>query len=210
MNRNILLTFLFATTLSAAPGVASKPTIGVATAVSTFSLNNSAVTGAANVFDGTLLETTAAPSDVNLENGVTVRFATRSAGTVYNDHLVLQQGAARISKFDNYTIDARQLHIQADDPGTQAIVRMNGKTVEIASVGGSLKVTDGGVMLTRVAAGTKVSFQQTGANPGQTGAAPEEKGPITDSKVFWGTAIVCAVGAAVVGGIAAAQGKSPF
>ncbi len=147
---------------------------------------------------------------MNLQNGAAVRLATRSVGTIYSDRLVLQQGAARVANFENYAIRARQLRIEADEPGTQAVVRLSAKTVEVASIGGSLKVTDGGAMLTRVAAGTKVSFQQTGAAPGQTGAAPAEKGPITDSKVFWTAAIVCAVGAAVVGGIAAAQGKSPF
>ena len=210
MNRNMLLAFIFATTLSAAPGVPANSTIGVASAVSAFSVNNATVTGSVDLSNGATLKTSVAPSDVNLQNGVAVRFATRSAGTVYENRLVLEQGAARVAKFDNYAVDARQLHIEADSAGTQAIVRVTGKTVEVASLTGSVKVTDGGAMLTRVAAGTKVAFQ-TGATPqGQTGAAPAEKGPITDSKVFWGTAIVCGVGAAVVGGIAAAQGKSPF
>ncbi len=188
MHRKVLLTLIFATMLSAAPAIA----------------------GSANLFDGTALETTVTPRDVNLQNGVAVRFATRSAGTVYNDHLILQQGAVRIANFDNYAVDAQQLRIEADDPGTQAVVRMTGKTIEVASIGGSLKVTDGGAMLTRVAAGTKVSFQQTSAKPAQTGAAPAPKGPITDSKGFWVAVIVCAVGAAVLGGVAAAQGKNPF
>lgn len=221
MTRNVFLTFVVATALSAAPAFAASPTIGVATAVGAFSVNNASISGNVDVFDGTQLRTTIAPGDVHLDNGVDVRLATRSAGTVFGDHLVLREGAVRIAKFDSYPVEVHDLQIQADNPATTAIVRMTAKTIEVASIGGTLKVTDGGAMLTRVAAGTKMSFQnqntgtntgQTGATPGQTGAAPApaEKGPMSDKKAILWAAGVCAVGAIVVGSIAASQGKSPF
>lgn len=209
MTRNSFLTLVVVTAISAAPAWAAPATIGVATAVSAFSVDNSLVTGSANIFDGTEVRTTTAPSDLHLQNGVTVHLATRSAGTVYSDRVVLREGAARVDNFSDYTIEARQLQIEAESPAARAVVRLAGKTVEVASIGGTLKVTDGGAMLTRVTAGTKSSFQQTGAAPGQTGAAPE-KGPVSDKKVFLWAAGVCLVAAAVVGGIAASQGKSPF
>ena len=209
MTRNSFLTLVVATAISAAPAWAATATIGVATAVSAFSLDNSLVTGSANIFDGTEIRTTTAPSDLHLQNGVLVHLSTRSAGTVYSDRVVLREGAARVDNFSDYTIEARQLQIQAESPASRAVVRLAGKTVEVASIGGTLKVTDGGAMLTRVTAGTKSSFQQTGAAPGQTGAAPE-KGPVSDKKAFLWAAGICLVAAAVVGGIAASQGKSPF
>lgn len=218
MTRNTFLTLVFAATLSTASVFAASASIGVATAVTSFSVNNSTVTGNANVFDGTELQTTIAPSDVRLRNGVDVRLATRSAGTVFNDRVVLRQGAVRITNFGSYAVKASQLQIEADSPETQAVVRMTGKKIEVASLGGTLKVTDGGAMLTRVASGTKVFFQsnpppaQTGAAPAaQTGAAPApEVGPVSDKKTYLWAAGICAVGGAVAGGIAAAQGKSPF
>ncbi len=222
MTGNGFVSLTVAAALSVAPAFSAGPSIGVATAVGSYSVNSSAVTGNTDIFNGTELRTTISPSDVHLENGADVRLATRSAGTLYNDHLELRDGALRVSNFDGYPVQARQLQIQADTPGVAAIVRMQGRRVEIASIGGTLKVTDGGAMLTRVAAGTKMAFQnttnppaQTGASPGQapasTGAAPApEQGPLSNKKAILWTAGVCAVGGVVVGVIAAEQGKTPF
>ena len=224
--------------ISIGAAFAASPTIGVATALAAFSLDNAQVSGEVNLADGAELRTTTAPSDVRLQNETRLRLATRSAGAIFADRVVLQSGALRVSNFDNYPVEARHLHILADAPGTEAIVRMTEKTVEVASLGGAVRVTDGGAMLTRVAAGTRMSFrdggqntgassgtpgsnkgnngQNTGANPGQsgataqTGAAPAEKGPISDKKAILWAAGICAVGAIVVGSIAASQGKSPF
>ncbi len=226
MTRNFSLTLVVASILCAAPAFAASSTIGIASAVGALSVNNASVTGNVDVFDGTQLRTTVAPGDVHLESGVDVRLATRSAGTVFGDHMVLREGAVRVANFDSYPVQVHDLQVQADGPDAAAIVRMNAKTIEVASIGGSVTVTDGGAMLTRVAAGTKMSFQnqtppnnqgqtgatpaQTGATPATTGAAPAEKGPMSDKKAILWAAGVCAVGAIVVGSIAAAQGKSPF
>ena len=89
----------------------------------------------------------------------------------------------------------------------------------MASVGGAINVMDGGV-LTRVAAGTKMSFQQSGASPtGQaspsaTGAnpapAPAQKKMPGDKRTFLWVIGITAAAALAVGLTAAAQGKSPF
>lgn len=220
MTRNVSLTLVVATVLCVAPAFAASATIGIASTVGALSVNNASITGNVDVFDGTELRTTVALGDVHLESGVNVRLATRSAGTVFGDHMVLREGAVRVTNFDSYPVQVQDLQVQADGPGSAAIVRMTAKTIEVASLGGTVKVTDGGAMLTRVAAGTKMSFQnqtnpasppgQTGAAPAQTGAAPAEKGPMSDKKAILWAAGVCAVGAIVVGSIAAAQGKSPF
>src|SRR5579875_628656 len=222
MTRSAVLTLVISAVLSAAPAFSASPSIGVATAIGSYSINDSPVTGETNILDGTELRTTVSPSDVHLANGADVRLATRSATNLYSDHIVLKDGALRMAKFDSYPVHVGELDIEADTPGTEAIIRTRGKAVEVASLGGTVKVTDGGAMLTRVAAGTKMSFQnanpaaQSGASPAQaapaqTGAAPApERGPISDKKIFLWTAGICAVGAIVVGSIAAAQGKSPF
>lgn len=220
--RNGFCTLAAAALLSAAPAFSASPSIGVATAIGSYSVDSASVTGNADVFNGTQLRTTISPSDVHLENGADVRLATRSAGTVYQDHLELSDGALRVANFDGYPVQVRQLEVQADTPGSEAIIRMRGRTVEIASLGGAVKVSDGGAMLTRVAAGTRLAFQttappaaQSGASAGQapasTGAAPApEQGPLSNKKAILWAAGICAVGGIVVGSIAAAQGKSPF
>ena len=85
MTRNGLFTLAVAAVLSATPAFSASPGIGVATAVGSYSVNSSPVTGNADVFNGTELRTTISPSDVHLGNGADVRLATRSAGTLYSN-----------------------------------------------------------------------------------------------------------------------------
>lgn len=206
---------VLAVVLVAACAFAASPTIGVASALGTYSVDSLPVSGSTTLAEGTSLETANAPSDVRLENGVSVRLATRSAGTVYGDHVVLEQGAVRVGNFGDYTVNARHLLIAADTPGAEAVIRMTGKTVEVASLGGAVRVSDGGAMLTRVTAGTKVSFQDSGAAAGQpqavaqTGAAPGSKVPSDKHTLMWIIGITAAA-ALALGLTAAAQGKSPF
>jgi hypothetical protein len=141
--------------------------------------------------------------DVVLANGVSLRLEARSMGTIYADHAVLEQGAARVSHFGGYQVQAGDLLIESETPASQAVIRFENDTVEVASLGGPVRVTDGGVMLTRVAAGTKVAFQATGAAPGA------KKGP-SETKVFVWVIVAISAAALAIGLTAAAQGKSPF
>lgn len=222
MTRTLVLSFSFAAlfvTAGFAAGPAGSPVgpapIGIAMGTGVFTVDNAPVTGPVDLANGAELHTTVAPSDVHLENGVDVRLATRSTSTLYQDRVVLKDGALRVNHFDQYPVQAGGLTIQADSFNTEAIIRTTGKSIEIASIGGTVRVSDTGAMMTRVTAGMKLAFQNTGASPNAqtpavTGAAPAEKGPWSDKKILLTTAGVCAVGAIVVGSIAAAQGKSPF
>lgn len=161
----------------------------------------SCVAAAPNVVpEGTQLETAASASEVSLQNGVDLRFSARSSSTIFHDHLVLDDGAVRVSHFNGYPINARELQIEAPDSSTQAIVRLTRETVEVASLGGSLNVTDGGAMLTRVVAGTRISFQQN--------SAPVHKPLPSDQRTMLWVIAVTAVTALVIGLTAASQGKS--
>lgn len=212
-----LFSFAFcALALLAIPVFGGTAAIGVATTVGTLSVNQALVSGNADLADGSRLQTTTAPSEVHLTGGGDVRLATRSSGTFFADHVLLDQGAMRVGSFTGLTVSARQLQINSDENSAQAIVRIGKKTVEVASVGGSVNVMDGG-MLTRVAAGTKMSFQQSAATPADqnasTGAnpapAPKTKMP-SDTKTFMWVIGITAVAGLAIGLTAAAQGKSPF
>jgi hypothetical protein len=218
MSKSGALAAFAAIAIFASHALAAGPSIGVATAVGTFSVDESPVVGSVNLSDGAKLQTTTSPSDVRLQNGAEVRLATRSAGTFFNDHISLDRGAVRVANFSGLAVNVNQLQILSDDPGTQAVIRMQKKTVEIASIGGDVRVMDAG-LLTRVSSGTKMSFQ-SGANPdtsqtqpqSQTGAAPAPapgKMP-SDTKVFLWVIGITAVAALAIGLTAAAQGKSPF
>ena len=154
---------------------------------------------------GSPFRTESAAVEVHLDNGAGLRLSPRSFGTLYADRVVLEEGGLRIADFGGYTVDARQLQIQAADPAARAVVRMTGKTIEVASLGGSLKVTDGAA-LTRVVAGTRVSFQRKG--PARNKPLPDpDRMPRGEKIVLWVIG-VSAVAALVIGVTAAAQGKS--
>jgi len=156
------------------------------------------------VWNGTAIESGSSANTVSLETGVSVRLAPQSRGTVFSDHIVLDEGSVRVGNFGSYTVNARQLQIQAADPSAEAVVRMGKKTVDVASIGGNLNVSDGGAMLTRVASGTRVSFKNGG---GQT--TTKKTLPSDQHIMLW---MIAATGAAAIaiGATAAAQGKSPF
>jgi hypothetical protein len=81
---------------------------------------------------------------------------------------------------------------------------MGKKTVDVASIGGNLNVSDGGAMLTRVVSGTRVSFRNGG---GQT---PTKKALPSDTHIMLWMIVATAAAAITIGAIAASQGKSPF
>ncbi len=139
--------------------------------------------------------------DVVLANGVTVRMEARSAGAIYNDHAVLEEGAARVSHFAGYRVQAGDWMIESETPDSQAVIRLEKNTVEVASLGGAVRVSDGGALLTRVTAGSRMAFQKTGASP-----APK-KGP-SETKVFVWVIVAISAAALAIGLTAAAQGKS--
>lgn len=214
MRNSLSVALLAVLAISAVPVFGANPSIGIATSVGSVSVNELSVTGSTDLADGSRLQTTSAPSEVHLSSGADVRLGTRSAGTFYADHVSLEQGAVRVGSFNGLTVSARQLQIAGDEPGSEAIVRMNRKTIEVASLGGAVNVMDSG-LLTRVAAGTKMSFQ-AGQTPDQsattnTGAAPKpaRKMP-SDEKTFLWVIGITAVAALAIGLTAAAEGKSPF
>jgi ferric-dicitrate binding protein FerR (iron transport regulator) len=143
-----------------------------------------------------------AARDVLLENGVSVRMEARSSGTIYADHAVLELGAARVSHFGGYQVQAGDWLIEAEAPNSQAVIRVEKNTVEVASLGGAVRVSDGGAMLTRVTAGSRMAFQNSGATPGS-----KHKGP-SETKVIAWVIVAVAAAALAIGLTAVAQGKS--
>jgi hypothetical protein len=156
------------------------------------------------VWNGTAVESGSSANTISLDTGVSVRFAPESRGTVFSDRVVLDGGSVRVGNFGNYTVDARQLQIQAADPSAQAVVRMGKKTVDVASIGGNLNVSDGGAMLTRVVSGTRVSFKNGGGQTSSKKALP------SDTNIMLWMIVATATAAVAIGATAAAQGKSPF
>lgn len=211
MNRNGFLNLVLTAAISAGTAYSGGPSIGTAQGAGNFSLNNVVVQGAANVSDGAELETTSTPSEIRLQNGADVRLSSKSAGTVYGDHAILERGALRVQNFEQYPVTVRQLQIQADSPQSEAVVRLRANAIEVASLGGGVRVSDGASMLTHVAAGTRMSFQNAGQSGAQSGATTGKRPDVaSDTHVLLWFIAVTAGAAIVIGSIAAAKGKSPF
>jgi len=74
-----------------------------------------------------------------------------------------------------------------------------------------LAAGSGDVLSARITAASKASFQNSGAAPGQTGAAPARKTKKrSETKTFLWVMGGIAAAALAIGLTAAAQGKSPF
>lgn len=158
--------------------------------------------------EGTSLHTDLIPSELSLSSGVTLRLSAHSSGTLYDDHVVLDHGSIRVGNFSGFTVDTGQLQVDSGEPNAQAVVRLGKERVEVASLGGIVNVTDS-AMLTRVASGTRLSFQQN-TGVAQTGASPAHKRLPSDQHTMVIIIIVTAAAALAIGLTAAAQGKSPF
>ena len=162
----------FATGLSLCCSFAETPTIGVASALGTFSVNDAKVEGNANIFSGSQIKTDRASSRVYLQTGAALTLGTNSVGTLYNDHLLLQQGSAKVDSTSTYGIQAGVIRIRTHQGPAQAVVRLSGSTVQVASLSGSVDILNGrGLLLNRLNAGNATEVNDyAGATTGQSGA----------------------------------------
>ncbi|MBV8068807.1 MAG: hypothetical protein JO270_02805 [Acidobacteriaceae bacterium] len=158
---------------------ALPPIIGVASALGTFIVNSAEVQGNANLFDGAQIKTSKASSQIFLQNGASLVLGIDSAGTIYRDRLVLEQGAAKIDNMSGFAVEAREYRIVSGQPASQVVVRLNGESVEVAALAGSVNVLNtGGALLTRIGSGTATAFQSNGGNGGSGTARPNNNNRI--------------------------------
>jgi hypothetical protein len=146
--------------------LAATTSIGVATGRGNFVVDDTQVSGTATIFNGSTLETGAAASDVRLQEGIDLTLASKSRGTIYNDHLVVEKGVGRVIANRQYTVEAGSLRITAMDRNALGIVAVQGKNqVQVEAQSGSWNVTRDGVLLARVIPGRALAFtlQDSGA-----------------------------------------------
>jgi hypothetical protein len=145
---------------------AANSTIGVAMTNGNFVLDRSTVVGNANVFDGSVIETGQAMSDLTLSNGLKLRLGTESRGQVFLDRLVLEKGAGQVSG-GKYVVEAGRLRVMPDNSTATARVAFGSRNlVEVAAIGGPVRVmTAEGTPLANITAGSALSFtNQAGAS----------------------------------------------
>src|SRR5205085_2848729 len=98
----ILASILFSAVSFAAPA------IGIVTASGHFNVEGSQVWGNATLFDGAIIETTSASSELVLRNGVKVQLGAASRARIWQSRMVLEKGVARLAAPSTY--EARALN----------------------------------------------------------------------------------------------------
>ena len=150
---------------------AANASIGFAVADGNFRIDSGAVSGNATLFEGTVIETGKAPSQLQLTNGAQVRLATESRAKVFRQRTVLEKGFAQLETSEAYPLEAGTLLVTATRPGSVARVRMGEQgRVLVAAVRGSVRVTTSvGLAVGNLADGASMEFDP------QAGAAAASK-----------------------------------
>ena len=153
--------------------------IGTASARGDLRVDHYNVKGNATLFDGSVVETNLASADLRLNKGTEITMAAASRGTLYKDRIVLQQGQTELTSSGPYQVQANGIRVVPAGSYARGIVSMMpGKTVEVSSIDGNLKVSDGnGITLANIMPGQSLAFAM------QAQAAP-------DSGEFYGVGLV--------------------
>ena len=140
---------------------------GTVTASGDMHVDKSLINGNATLFDGSVVETGLASADLRLGKGTNLTMSSSSRGTLYHDHIVLQQGETELTASSSFQLEANGVvRITPNEPNSRGIVSIKpGNTVEVASLSGSFGVrNESGVLVANVRPGKEFSFaMQAGA-----------------------------------------------
>ena len=141
-------------------GTAATPAVGIATALGSFTVNNSKVTGSATLSEGSRIETDTTPSQLQLNEGGRMQLGAESKAIVYRDRVVLERGSGR---FENYVVEAFTLRIQPDGASAEVAVRncslAGPATIRVAAFEGPVRITtSNGVLVSNLPAGRRFEF----------------------------------------------------
>jgi len=165
MFKKLQVTAVLLCTLSYAE--AATVSIGTVSARGEMRVDNYNVKGNATLFDGSVVETSQASADLRLNEGVEITMSAASRGTLYSDHLVLQQGKSEVTSSGAYQLQAAGLSVVPSGPHSRGVVSvMAANTIEVASLDGSIGVTNGhGIVLANILPGHSFTFaMQAGTN----------------------------------------------
>jgi len=146
--------------------MASTSAIGLAAANGSFQVNAQEARGTATLFDGSVIETGKAASQIRLNNGAQVRLAADSRAKVYESRIVLEKGSGQLESSSAYPIESRTLRVFSTEPNTVARVLLGDQgKVLVATLHGSVRVTNGaGLAVANVTSGLSMAFDpQVGA-----------------------------------------------
>jgi hypothetical protein len=152
---------LFLSLLISAVAIAASPAIGIVTASGHFTLDRSQVWGNATVFEGSIIETGSASSEVALRSGARLQLARDSRARILADRVVIEKGIGQVSAPESFEVNAANLRIH-----TNGRLRANvGDGVQIASLAGIARVSSAsGMLLAAIPAGRAMNFTPQAAS----------------------------------------------
>ncbi|MGC4051905.1 MAG: hypothetical protein QM757_21395 [Paludibaculum sp.] len=145
-------------------GYAASPAIGVAVTKGSFQMDSAGVAGTGTIFDGSMVETGKASSELKLQSGVRMTLDSGTRGQIYEKYLVLEKGTGQLTNAANYVVKARSLQIEPSSSGSAKItVSRDDNRVLVAALGSGVRVRNmQGILVADVPAGRALSFEQQG------------------------------------------------
>jgi hypothetical protein len=154
---------------------AAPVSIGVIRSPGEVRVDGSLIRGNGTLFDGSMVETSDARSDIQLADGARVTLTPESRATVYHDRTVLEQGVGVVRNAEGRVVDARTLQVSSAGKDSVLQIEMSrpGHVVVAARIGAAEVRTASGLLVARVAAGTALDFDPQSSQ--SSSAAPPVK-----------------------------------
>lgn len=162
-------------------GQAGPAAIGMVVTTGSFEVDNTKVSGNATLFNGTMIQTGAAASELRLNSGTRVSLGAGARGRVYQDHLLLERGEGQLDAAGSYSVRARSLRILPEGAGSSGRIALAGASkVQVAAMAGRLRVTNSeGILVARVVPGSAIEFEPQAAGaaaPSRLSGCLQKKG----------------------------------
>ena len=162
---------IIAVVAAASAAYAGSPAIGIITASGHFTVAGSRIWGNSTIFDGAVVETGSASSELALRNGVKLQLAAGSRARVWEDHATLDRGVGQVAGNSPYEVTAGGLRIRADGEGARLRVGLRDR-FEVTALTGSARIADtAGLLLAAIPAGRTMTLSmQAAGQAASTGA----------------------------------------
>jgi hypothetical protein len=183
---------------------AGTSSIGTVNARGDMQVDSYTVNGNATLFNGSVVKTNQVAADLRLGKNVNVQMGSKSSGTLYSDHMVLQSGQAKLTSANTFRVDALGLHVAPNAAKSSAIVAvLPDNSVEVAAISGEFSVSGSTGVLANVIPGSPRIFAAAG------GAADSNDHDWSNKKVIVILAGEAMIGGVVGGVLVATNGASP-
>lgn len=165
---------LFTCTCMLGATTVSASSIGTVTTNGDVQVDGSTLRSNSTLFNGSVVQTSAARSDVRLSDGAQVVLNPDSRMTLYHDHAVLEQGLTMQRDAGKHAVIANGLKVTSESPDGVVLVSVQNSThMEVAARTGTADVrTPAGDLVARIEPGKALSFQTV---PGETASTPSVK-----------------------------------